>query len=199
MIRTPDVLVITQKPNSCSVDQITQRNVYEFDLSLWCLLKDLADQQPEIASRQFQISLGAVKHIAQVDFAILHKLASQELCSFQLNTPEETLLTHLAQPYALTPLHSHSFKEMFVVLYWFMVNQIASHDVDLACLYFGISSRLAIAIMHANYNQLIQLANTIPLQFSLCCSEQSVLDCLSSNDSYAPLKKLFTILDRRLK
>ncbi len=199
MIKLRDMVVLIEKPRSRLLDEIVERNLYELDLTLWCLLKDLAYQRPEIAARQFQISQRTARQIAHADLAILRKLASKEFCSFELNTSETALLAHLEQPYPLAPLPNDLFKEPLGTMYWLILNQVAKQDIGIACLYFGVSPCLAKAIMRADYNQLIRLANTIPLQFSLSCTEQSVLDCLANDDIQTFLKKQFTILKKRLK
>ncbi len=196
MITNQSITKIAQPSLQIKLDEAARRNVYECDLALWGALKKLADQQPELASRQFQIKPETAKQIAQADEAQLQKLASGVLFSFQLCTPEKILIDCLNKP---SPLLINNIKEDFNILYWFILNQMAINDIKTACICFGISLYLAEAMAQANCIQLRQLAHSAQLQFSMRCTEQSILDCLAGNDSmHTFIKKHFTILKKSL-
>ncbi len=196
MMKNQGTTKIDQPSLHTKLDEAARRNVYECDLALWRALKKLAYQQPELAACQFKIKLETAKQIAQADEAKLQKLASGVLFSFQLRTPEKILIDCLNKPSSLL---INKVKEDFNILYWFILNQMAISDTKTTCICFGISQYLAEAMAQANCIQLRQLAHSVQLQFSMRCTEQSILDCLLGKDSmHTFIKKYFTILKKSL-
>ncbi len=195
MLKNSNITIAIQKPRSNAFNQAVKNSIYKLDLAVWNFLKNLACQQPELAACQFQITPETVEQLAQANEEKLHELASGVLFSFQLCAPEEEIIGFLKNPYDSNLQQISPTNAELYGTYWFAISSIAASDVDIACLCFGISQELAKTMAQAAAIQISRLANIIPLQFSLRCSEQSVLDCLSNNNiANAFIEKQITIL-----
>ncbi len=162
-------------------NQLIAKNIYELDLALWRSLKELACQAPNLATHQFQITAETAQHFAQADEEKLGKLASKTLLSFKIRTSEKELIDYLKQSSNLHREKINLVKQDLNFLYWHTVKKIMITNADIALLRFDISPELAEAIAQANDGQLIQLATTIPVQFSLRYEEKTALAILASN------------------
>ncbi len=172
--------------------------MYELDLTLWRFLKNLAYRQPELAADQFKIKLDTARQIAQASEPELRKLASGELLSFRLDTPEKDLIHFLEKPDGIDFLKYIDAAEAFNAKHYYSsLNLMAIDDIDMACLCFCVSRQFAQAIAQASFMQIETLANTVLLQFSLSCTERPILDYLKGKDSaHALIKKQLSILER---
>ncbi|WP_410901592.1 hypothetical protein [Salmonella enterica] len=75
------------------------RNVYEFDLTLWNLLSTLAKERPDDAASQFSLGMDTVQKLSLATPSQLEALASGVLISFKLETAEQNIITRLSGDY----------------------------------------------------------------------------------------------------
>ncbi len=176
--------------------QLIAKNIYKLDLALWCSIKELACQAPNLAAHQFQITIETAQHFAQADEEKLGKLASKALLSFKVNTSEKELIDYLKQSSNLHKEKINFVTQNLNFLYWHTVKKIMIANADTALVRFDISPELAETIEQANDGQLIQLAAAIPLQFSLRYEEKYALAILKKNQyKCAAYKKNLLILN----
>jgi hypothetical protein len=162
---------------------------YEFDATLWRLLKRMSYELPGVAAKQFGISPKTVALIAQAREQKLQVLASGVILSFKLESDEETLIARLESHYDPLMLVNRT-AEHFDATYWLLLNRAAVDDVKIAKERFGVSLRLVQAVAQANHSRLKHLASSIVSRFSLRFSEDVIVEYLSgSNVTYALLKK----------
>lgn len=103
------------------------RNVYEFDLTLWNLLSTLAKERPDDAASQFSLGMDTVQKLSLATPSQLEALASGVLISFKLETAEQNIITRLSGDYDPVVFINHSVDE-FDAAYWLLFNRVASRD-----------------------------------------------------------------------
>ncbi|HHE4769866.1 TPA: hypothetical protein ACPETL_003677 [Escherichia coli] len=87
------------------------RNVYEFDLTLWNLLSTLAKERPDDAASQFSLGMDTVQKLSLATPSQLEALASGVLISFKLETAEQNIITRLSGDYDPVVFINHSVDE----------------------------------------------------------------------------------------
>ncbi|WP_353487365.1 hypothetical protein [Escherichia coli] len=100
------------------------RNVYEFDLTLWNLLSTLAKERPDDAASQFSLGMDTVQKLSLATPSQLEALASGVLISFKLETAEQNIITRLSGDYDPVVFINHSVDE-FDAAYWLLFNRVA--------------------------------------------------------------------------
>lgn len=171
------------------------QNIYEFDLTLWNLLRLLSQRSPDEACHHFSINAETVTRLAKATDWQLSALASGILISFKLETPEREIISRLTGHYdAVVCLHG---VEDFDAAYWLLLARVANKDIEIARQSFGVSRELASHVVKATNSQLRTMASNIVIHFSLRF-QTSVLDDVLSRDSqditYPILRKLLQSL-----
>lgn len=141
------------------------KNLFEFDLTLWTLLHKLVVSVPQQAVEHFGMTIDACDALASSSKLKLNTLASGVMISFQLSTDENEIIDFLGEEYDPTMLYSEI--NQFETAYWLLLKRLAGDDVVLAATAFGISSKLAQACTDATDNQLHYLANNLTITFNL--------------------------------
>ncbi|NOI05870.1 MULTISPECIES: hypothetical protein [Vibrio] len=157
------------------------RNVYEFDLSLWTLLKHLAEIHPREVSEQFSLPLETVESLADATKHQLELLSSGVILSFKLSSPEKTYISHLEQSFdqiCLTP----SSDSGFGAAYWLLMGKVSQQDINIAAQTFGVSVNLTKIVSQASDNQLRNLACSQDMPFSIRFSPELVREILDSDE-----------------
>jgi hypothetical protein len=151
--------------------QVTEQrpdpNIYEFDLTLWSLLSDLAKAAPAQVKDQFGLSNSAIDAIIAAPERKLARLASGVLISFRLRTPESNVFDLLEREYTPIIRLSESSGAEFDSAYWLLLKRIAQRDHLVASTAFGVSREFAKAIGDATDNQLRHIATTTLTVFTL--------------------------------
>lgn len=177
------------------------KDVYEFDLTLWTLLRTLAAENPQLAESQFSLSEQAVAHLASASGEHLRSLSSGVLVSFRLETKEDAILEALKLPYDPAVFLSTEV-DAFDASYWLLMSRIARRDVAVAKAGFGVSRNLVVAVAEASDNQLRQLASNTLTHFSLRFSSAILVEILQSDptsSTFFILKKLQQCLQRKVR
>ncbi len=142
------------------------RNVYEFDLTLWSLLRTLAKERPQDAATQFSLGTSTIHNLSLATSSQLKALASGVLISFKLKTSEQNIITRLTGDYDPIVFINHSIDE-FDAAYWLLFNRVASKDSEMAKEVFGVSQELAELVSKATDSQLRHMSGTTVTHFSL--------------------------------
>lgn len=142
------------------------RNVYEFDLTLWNLLSTLAKERPDDAASQFSLGMDTVQKLSLATPSQLEALASGVLISFKLETAEQNIITRLSGDYDPVVFINHSVDE-FDAAYWLLFNRVASRDPEMAKEVFGVSRELAELVAKATDSQLRHMSGTTVTHFTL--------------------------------
>ena len=160
------------------------RNVYEFDLSLWTLLKRLAQIHPREVSEQFSLPMETVEALADATKHQLKNLSSGVILSFKISTPEKTYISHLDQldqsfdQICLTPFSDSGFG----AAYWLLMGKVSQKDINIAAQTFGVSVNLAKIVSQASDNQLRNLACSQDMSFSIRFSPDLVREIIDSDE-----------------
>jgi hypothetical protein len=146
---------------------VPQRSVYEFDLFLWSRLRRLARERAQQATYQFQLSWDTLKVIARFDDRRLSLLASDVALSFQLMTPDTSILEALQRASSITAWpRNFDTQKTFEQTYWLMLSRLVAQAALSAPLCLGLSQTLAQAIAPATSCQLFLLAERLTLQWA---------------------------------
>ncbi len=157
------------------------KNVYEFDLSLWTLLKYLAEIHPLEVSEQFSLPLETVEALAGATKHQLELLSSGVILSFKLSSPEKPYISHLEQSFdqvCLTPPSDAGFG----TAYWLLMGKVSQQDIYIAAQTFGVSVNLTRVVSRASDNQLRNLACSKDIPFSIRFSPELVQEILDSDE-----------------
>lgn len=168
------------------------KNVFEFDLTLWSLLSSLAKERPADAVSQFGLSQKAIGQLAAAKPEQLRVLASGVIIAFKLETSEEAIISKLADAYDPVVLINRKVGD-FDAAYWLLLNRMAAKDVEVAKESFGVSLRLLEAVAKATDSQLRHLASTTVTRFSLRFASLIIEEVLLGDRgdvTYPVLKKL---------
>ncbi|MEK9497166.1 transcriptional regulator [Photorhabdus sp. P32] len=175
------------------------KNVYEFDLTLWNLLGALAKERAEDTSSQFSLNAEIVNRLASATALQFEALASGVLISFKLETPEQTIISHLSGEY--DPIvFIHKTIDEFDAAYWLLLNRVAVKDVDMAKEVFGVSRELATLVAHSTDSQLRHMSATTVTYFTLRFAPsivEEILDDSWNELTHPVLKKLQQSLQGR--
>lgn len=175
------------------------KNVYEFDLTLWSLLCTLAQERPQYAASQFSIGMNTVDKLALATFTQLKALASGVLISFKLETAEQNIIARLKEEYDPVVFINHNVDE-FDAAYWLLFNRVASRDPEMAKEIFGVSIDLAEQVAKATDSQLRHMSGTTVTHFSLRFAPsiiEEILDDSRVEVTHPVLKKLQQSLQGR--
>nr|WHE44056.1 hypothetical protein LOCMHKOF_00173 [Providencia stuartii] len=175
------------------------RNVYEFDLTLWNLLSTLAKERPDDAASQFSLGMDTVQKLSLATPSQLEALASGVLISFKLETAEQNIITRLSGDYDPVVFINHSVDE-FDAAYWLLFNRVASRDPEMAKEVFGVSRELAELVAKATDSQLRHMSGTTVTHFTLRFAPsiiEEILDDSREELTHPVLKKLQQSLQGR--
>lgn len=158
------------------------QDVYEFDLTLWSLLKLLAINAPFEAKSQFDLTESVVEKLAAVPESRLKFLASGVLLSFKLKTNESDVIDILSRDYN-SAVCLQNVVDDFDAAYWLLLNKVASKNLEMAVQAFGVSEELATAVVFASYSQLRSMSHQVITRF-LLRFDIGVLDKILSDGPY---------------
>jgi len=162
-------------------DERPDRNLYEFDLTLWGLLGGLVVNSPEQAKRQFDLTDEQIEAIAGAKQSQLQHLASGVVISFRLQTSEATILDILERDYSSVLSLAMRPDNEFDSAYWLLMKSLANnHDHVIAAAAFGVSKKLALRVSAATDNQLRNLANSTVTAFTLRFAPSLIPDLISA-------------------
>jgi len=168
------------------------RNIYEFDLTLWSLLCNLAKTRPDEVVSQFSISMDTVVKLSYANSSQLARLASGVLLSFKPEISDKDIIAQLGKKYDPVVFINHTVNE-FDSAYWLLLNRVACRDHERAREIFGVSKNIAEMVSKATDNQLRYLSRTTVIPFSLRFSPaiiEQILDDSRKEPAYPVLKKL---------
>ena len=195
MIENLDIGAVIQRSYLSGLSQKVSADACELDFAIWCSLRRLANEQPDLATKQFRIKPETAQYIAQTDKQKLKKLTSRAVISFKINNPEKEIIDYLI---------NHDQKDLPKIpnsavklnkKYWIILYHAVNCHLYAAHLRFGISLDLAKTLLQADIKKISLLAQAIELQFSLRCKEEYILVALQENDFKDSFcKKLFSIL-----
>lgn len=157
----------------------SDRDVFEFDLSLWELLSALSRDNPTETMTHFTLSPKTVKALAVAKRGHLRLLSSGILISFKLETPENEIVARFAEEYDSNIFNSGN--NAFDLAYWQLLRRIAKEKGYLfAKEVFGISGDLAEKISQATDGQIRYMTEKTETFFSLRFSPSIIEEILSS-------------------
>lgn len=175
------------------------RNVYEFDLTLWSLLSSIAKERPEYAAAQFSLRERTIEKLSTATRYQLAALASGVLISFKLETPEQTIISRLNDDYDPVIFVNHTVDE-FDSAYWLLFNRVASRDLEMAKEVFGVSGELSTIVAKATDSQLRHMSGATVTHFTLRFAPSIIEEILDDNReemTHPVLKKLQQSLQSR--
>lgn len=161
-------------------EQRPDKNIYEFDLTLWALMASLAKSHPEKVKTQFSLPESAINALTTATESNLFRLASGVLISFQLKTNKQVILDKLQEEYSPVITLSQVQGIEFDTAYWLLLKQIAQKDHHIAATAFGLCPDLALAISKATDNQLRHLVTITSTVFTLRFSPKILAPLLST-------------------
>jgi len=156
------------------------KNIYEFDLTLWHLVYKLSQNKPEIAHDRFGINDDTIKNLSMASESQLARLASGVLISFKLETPELEIISLLQKDYDPIIL-IHDKIDALDCTYWLLLKKIASKDKDIAQQIFGVSMELVEKVSNATDNQLRSMSKLAMTSFSLRFNQNLIIEILNEN------------------
>jgi hypothetical protein len=159
-------------------EQRPDRNIHEFDLTLWHLMSSLARKSPEKLKAQFSLPDAAITALANATEDKLTKLSSGVLISFQLKTNTQLILDKLQEKYTPILTLSDTPGSEFETAYWLLLKQISQRDYKIAAAAFGISADLTQAICNTTDNQLRNLIKVTSTVFTLRFSPKLLVNLL---------------------
>ncbi|MEX9422469.1 hypothetical protein [Proteus mirabilis] len=142
------------------------QDIFEFDLTLWTLLKLLSANAPSQVSNHFSLPEDLVNKLASTPDSYLSQLASGVLLSFKLETDQMEVIDALAGSYD-SVICLKNVVDDFDVAYWLLLNKLASRNLDMARQNFGVSSGLASSVAASSNSQLRSLSHRVVIRFSL--------------------------------
>jgi hypothetical protein len=142
------------------------QDIYEFDLTLWTLLKLLSANAPYEVSNHFSIPEDLVKKLASAPDSSILQLASGVLLSFKLETDQIEVIDKLTGSYD-SVICLRNVVDDFDAAYWLLLNKLACRNLDLAMQIFGVSSGLASSVASSSNSQLRSLSHRVVVRFSL--------------------------------
>ncbi|WP_163380504.1 hypothetical protein [Enterobacter hormaechei] len=142
------------------------QDIFEFDLTLWTLLKLLSANAPSQVSNHFSLPEDLVNKLASTPDSYLSQLASGVLLSFKLETDQMEVIDTLAGSYD-SVICLKNVVDDFDAAYWLLLNKLASRNLDMAMQSFGVSSGLASAVAASSNSQLRSLSHRVVIRFSL--------------------------------
>ncbi|RGP81953.1 hypothetical protein BC355_18115 [Vibrio cholerae] len=142
------------------------QDIFEFDLTLWTLLKLLSVNAPSEVSNHFSIPEDLVNKLASAPDSYLSQLASGVLLSFKLETDQTEVIDNLAGSYDSVVCLKNVVDD-FDAAYWLLLNKLASRNLDMAMQIFGVSSGLASSVAASSNSQLRSLSHRVVIRFSL--------------------------------
>ncbi len=174
------------------------QNIYEFDLSMWLSLKQLAQVNPREAEHRFGLSTKAIAYINQAEEETLKLFASGVVTSFKLKADEGEILQWLAQSAdQIFDLNQEGC--YFNITYWSLLQRATHRELAVASSTFGVSQQLALAVARATDNQLRHLAHQ-EIRFSPRFHESVIQELIEDDDViYTVLKKIQQSLDNAKK
>lgn len=171
-------------------EQKPDKNIYEFDLTLWTFLCALAKRDPEKAHVQFSIPWMCLDAIATASENRLAQLASGVLISFKLQTDEKTVLSLLKGAYDPVITFYDTKGLEFDTVYWLLLKRVAQKDSLVAAAAFGLNPDLTLAVSEATDNQLRYMVTSTVTAFTLRFDHHLLLSLLT-NDKRTVNPKLF--------
>ncbi|MFU2510665.1 hypothetical protein [Pseudoalteromonas sp. ASV78] len=142
------------------------QDIFEFDLTLWTLLKLLSANAPSEVSNHFSIPEDLVKKLASAPDSCLSQLASGVLLSFKLETDQMEVIDTLTGSYD-SVICLKNIVDDFDAAYWLLLNKLASRNLGMAMQNFGVSSGLASSVAASSNSQLRSLSHRVVIRFSL--------------------------------
>lgn len=142
------------------------QDIFEFDLTLWTLLKLLSANAPSQVSNHFSLPEDLVNKLASTPDSYLSQLASGVLLSFKLETDQMEVIDTLAGSYD-SVICLKNVVDDFDAAYWLLLNKLASRNLDMARQNFGVSSGLASSVAASSNSQLRSLSHRVVIRFSL--------------------------------
>ncbi|CSB36509.1 Uncharacterised protein [Vibrio cholerae] len=142
------------------------QDIFEFDLTLWTLLKLLSANAPSQVSNHFSLPEDLVNKLASTPDSYLSQLASGVLLSFKLETDQMEVIDTLAGSYD-SVICLKNVVDDFDAAYWLLLNKLASRNLDMAMQSFGVSSGLASSVAASSNSQLRSLSHRVVIRFSL--------------------------------
>ncbi|EKO6659840.1 hypothetical protein P0041_004664, partial [Salmonella enterica] len=107
------------------------QDIYEFDLTLWTLLKLLSANAPSQVSNHFSLPEDLVNKLASTPDSYLSQLASGVLLGFKLETDQMEVIDTLAGSYD-SVICLKNVVDDFDAAYWLLLNKLASRNLDMA-------------------------------------------------------------------
>ena len=159
------------------------KNVYEFDLSLWSLLRSVSEKNPRDVMTQFSLDIDVVNALSNATDKQLSRLSSGVFMSFKLETSETLILQHLDKEYDPAAFVNQYIDE-FDAAYWILFNRVANKDATIAKEVFAVSLQLSKAIAKASHSQLRFMSSVVITHFSLRFSKRTILEILNNNADY---------------
>lgn len=148
-------------------EQRPDRNLYEFDLTLWSILSTLACSTPVLAKEQFGLTDCAISALQNIDEDSLRRLSSGVLFSFKLRTDERLILDALEKPYS-PAINWHNMQlAAFDATYWLLMKTVTLSSPSMISAAFGVSKKLAFTIANSTDNQIRQMATETKTNFTL--------------------------------
>lgn len=142
------------------------QDIFEFDLTLWTLLKLLSANAPSQVSNHFSLPEDLVNKLASTPDSYLSQLASGVLLSFKLETDQMEVIDTLVGSYD-SVICLKNVVDDFDAAYWLLLNKLASRNLDMAMQSFGVSSGLASSVAASSNSQLRSLSHRVVIRFSL--------------------------------
>ncbi|EJL6704741.1 hypothetical protein NMS58_001787 [Vibrio cholerae] len=142
------------------------QDIFEFDLTLWTLLKLLSANAPSQVSNHFSLPEDLVNKLASTPDSYFSQLASGVLLSFKLETDQMEVIDTLAGSYD-SVICLKNVVDDFDAAYWLLLNKLASRNLDMAMQIFGVSSGLASSVAASSNSQLRSLSHRVVIRFSL--------------------------------
>lgn len=142
------------------------QDIFEFDLTLWTLLKLLSANAPSQVSNHFSLPEDLVNKLASTPDSYLSQLASGVLLSFKLETDQMEVIDTLAGSYD-SVICLKNVVDDFDAAYWLLLNKLASRNLDMAMQSFGVYSGLASSVAASSNSQLRSLSHRVVIRFSL--------------------------------
>lgn len=163
------------------------KNVYEFDLTLWSLVSSLAKKNPEDAAIYFSLTTDAALAIANATPEQLRHLASGNLISFVAVYDRQEVVAKYREPYDPASLFNYEAAE-FDIAFWYLLNRSAQQDFELAIETFGVSPDVAAAVKDASHSQIHYVSSTIITGFEIRVSSKLIVEILSTEVDLVKLR-----------
>lgn len=167
-------------------------NVFEFDLSLWTMIKALAEAFPKEVAEEFSLTAACVETLANACSESLRYLASGVILSFRVSGPEQPYIEFLENCRGQTTLENFN-NSGFAQAYWLLFSSVAKKDVLLAAETFGLSKELSLLVKNASDNELRCLATNYDMPFHIRLSSELISQLLKADVSELERRRLLFI------